>query len=93
MEAYLHIFLKPKAGISEESIKEKMNLAIDWYKYSDYCWVVKTTSNVTKWQTRLKSFVEPDGTLLILKIDPSQKQGWIAKGFWEWLKKDGSKKS
>lgn len=92
MTSFLHIFIKPKDGVSEEQVKKKMNLAVDWYKYSDYCWVIKTTSNVAKWQTRLKPLVEPGGTLLIFKIDPSQRQGWIAKSFWEWLKQDGGKK-
>lgn len=86
--ALYHIFLRPKFGVTPEQVMEKMNLAVDWYKYSDYCWVVNTTSNAAKWQTRLKPLVEPDGTLLILKLDPSQRQGWIAKGFWEWLKKE-----
>jgi hypothetical protein len=86
MATYLHIFIKPKAGINAEKVKEMMDLAVDWYKYSDYCWVVKTTSDVNKWQTRLKPLVEPDGTLLILAIDPSNRQGWIAKAFWDWIK-------
>jgi len=88
MASFLHIFLKPKAGVTEETVKTKMNLAVDWYKYSDYCWVVKTTSEVARWQTRLKPLVEPDGTLLILTIDPTKRHGWIAKGFWDWLKKN-----
>lgn len=88
-----HIFIRPKTGVTEEEVKKKMNLAVDWYKYSEYCWVVKTTSNATKWQTRLKPLVEPKGTLLILKIDPSERQGWIAKGFWEWLKSDKKNKA
>lgn len=87
MATFLHIFLKPKPGITDEAIKAKMNLAVDWYKYADNCWVVKTTSDVAKWQTRLKPLVEPSGTLLILTVDPEKRQGWLAKGFWEWLKK------
>ena len=93
MATFLHVFIKPKVGVSEDQIKQKMNLSIDWYKYSEYCWVVKTTSDVAKWQTRLKPLVEPDGTLLILAVDPTKRQGWIAKGFWEWLTKNGAKKA
>lgn len=86
MASFLHIFLKPKAGISDEMVKSKMDLSKDWYKYSDYCWVVKTTSDVDRWQTRLKPLVEPGGTLLILTIDPVKRQGWIARSFWDWLR-------
>jgi hypothetical protein len=92
-KSLFHIFVKPKAGVSEEQVKEKMDLAVDWYKYSDFCWVVKSTSDPAKWQTRLKPLVEPGGTLLIFKIDPTQRQGWIAKSFWEWLKDGDDKKA
>ncbi len=93
MASFIHVFLNPKAGVSEEQIKKKMDLGIDWYKYSEHCWVVKTTSDVNKWQTRLKPLAEPDGTLLILTVDPTKRQGWIAKGFWGWLAKNGAKKT
>jgi len=85
---FLHIFIKPKSGVTSEQVREQLNLALNWYKYSEYCWVVKTTSGVDKWQTRLRPLVEPDGTLLILTIDPQNRQGWIAKGFWDWLDKN-----
>jgi hypothetical protein len=87
MASFLHVFLKPSAGKSEAEVEKVMNLAVDWYKYADYCWVVKTTSAIEKWQVRLKPLVGRDGNLLILAIDPTKRQGWIAKGFWDWLKK------
>jgi hypothetical protein len=87
MSTFLHVFIKPKRGVTDEMVTEKLNLAIDWYKYAENCFVVKTTSDVSKWQTRLKPLVEPDGSLLILTVDPTKRQGWIAKSFWEWLKK------
>ena len=79
MASFYHIFIQPRAGVTDDSVKEIMNLAIDWYQYSEYCWVVKTTSNAKKWQSRLKPFVDPEGNLLIIKIDPSDRQGWTIK--------------
>jgi len=96
MADFLHIFIKPRKGISEEHVKEKMDLAVDWYKYSDNNWVVKTSSDIQTWFSRLKNFVEVveddkgnlmDGTLVILKIDPQVRHGWVSKGFWTWLDK------
>lgn len=86
MASFYHIFIQPRAGVTDDSVKEIMNLAIDWYQYSEYCWVVKTTSNAKKWQSRLKPFVDPEGNLLIIKIDPSDRQGWMEKSFWKWLR-------
>lgn len=87
MTSFYHIYLRPKHGVTDEQVDEKINLSIDWYKYSPSCWLVKSTSDVAKWQTRLKPLVEPDGELVILKVDPTERQGWIAKGFWDWYKK------
>jgi len=86
MPSFLHIFLKPASNVTHDMIKEKMDLAISWYRYADYCWVIKTSSDVAKWQTRLLPLAKDDGTLLILTIDPKKRQGWVAKGFWDWLK-------
>ena len=86
--SFFHIFIKPRSAVTDEQVKKQMNLALDWYKYSDYCWVVKTTSDSTKWQTRLKPLVEPSGALLIFKLDLSERHGWMAKGFWSWLRGD-----
>jgi len=89
MTSIFHIYIKHKAGVTEEQIKAKMNLAVDWYKYSDTNWIVKTTSDTAKWQTRLKPLVEPSGALLILPIDTAAKrQGWMVKSFWEWMRSD-----
>ncbi|WP_329847420.1 hypothetical protein [Stenotrophomonas sepilia] len=88
--SFLHVFLKPKEGVTSDQVKEKMDLALDWYKYADDCWVVKTTSEIEKWQARLKPLAEPDGSLLIFKLDASKRQGWLAKSFWKWLRDAGS---
>lgn len=87
MTSFYHIYLQPKKGVTEEQIEEKIDLSLDWYKYAAKCWIVKSSSDVAKWQTRLKPLVEPDGSLLILKIDPYARQGWLAKGFWDWYEK------
>ena len=93
MAIYLHIYARPESGVTEEDVEKVMNLALDWYRYSEYCWVVKTTSDVSKWQTRLLPLIKPGGTLLILKVDPTKRQGWLAKSFWEWLRKHVRKKT
>lgn len=87
MISFYHIYLQPQEGITQSQINDQIDLAIDWYKYAPNCWVVKSTSEIERWQTRLKPLVEPDGSLVVLKVDPWVRQGWIAKGFWEWLKK------
>jgi hypothetical protein len=84
MISFYNIFIQPKNGITDKDVENVMNLALDWYRYSNSNWLVKSTSNIEKWQTRLKPLVAPGGKLVILKIDPSERQGWLSKDFWNW---------
>ncbi len=86
MNYFYHIYLKPKKGVDLEPLEKSFNLALDWYRYAPNSWVVKSNQTVQKWQDRLLKHVEPDGVLLILKIDQTGRQGWISKKFWEWFK-------
>ena len=80
------IYISPKKGILQSQVEEKMNLAVDWYRLHDSVWVVETTSDAAKWQTRLRPLVVPDGVLFICKLDTSDRQGWMPKKYWEWIK-------
>jgi hypothetical protein len=86
MTSLYHIYVHPKKGISNEQLEKVMNNAVDWYRYRDNAYIVYTTSDETKWQERLKPLVDPDGHLLITKLQPSEFNGWMPKKFWEWYK-------
>jgi hypothetical protein len=88
---YIHICLEPKQGIKMETIVEKMNLAVDWFRYTDTNWVVYTTSDISKWQRRLKEFADPDGSLFICELNINNRNGWMSKDFWKWLRKERKK--
>ena len=87
MAAFLHVSISPHKNATQEDVEKKLNLAIDWYRYTKGGYVVYTTSSSAKWKARLINFVKPDGILFICKLDVSTRQGWMTKDFWEWLKK------
>lgn len=87
MATFYQVYLKPKSGVGYAEIREKMDLALDWYKYAENCWILKSMSTPEKLYTRLKTLVEPDGELFICKLDVSQSQGWMSKKLWAWLRK------
>jgi hypothetical protein len=82
---YYQIYLVPKEGVDNEMVKKKIDLSLDWFKYDNSMWVVYSTSDVIKWQTRLKPLVEPTGSLFICEINLENRNGWMDKKFWEWL--------
>jgi hypothetical protein len=86
MADFLHIYISPAEGVTIKQIEGKLDLALDWYRYATGLYIVHTTSGVDKWKARLIDLVKPRGRLLIVKLDISQRQGWMNKGFWEWLR-------
>lgn len=93
MANFLHVFARPKPASSVEEIETVLNKALDWYRYYEGVYVVRTAKSPEVWRTRLEPLVQPEGDLFIAKLDLSEKQGWMNKAFWDWLeanlKKEG----
>jgi hypothetical protein len=85
-EQFLHLYIKPKEGITTEQIKEKLNKALDWYRYGSGLYIIYTNSDHEKWYRILEDFAKPEGSIFICKLDINISQGWMTKGFWEWIK-------
>ncbi len=88
MGKFYHVFIEPKAEVTYEQVEEKMNLSLDWFRCNSNVWVLYTTSNKNKWQTRLKPLVEPKGNLFICELNIRERNGFMTKKFWEWIKKN-----
>ena len=85
---YYHIYIKTKEGITTDKVEEKMNLALDWFRYDKGLYVVYSTSDVKKWMTRLKPLAESGGKLFICELNEDNRNGWMNKDFWKWLRED-----
>jgi len=84
---YLHISFDLKNDpVDLEKLKQRFNLGVDWIHYMPNCWIVKTTSSAQKWYDRLKPYIG-NNNIFICKIDLSERQGWLPKWVWEWIKK------
>lgn len=84
---FIHVYITPKNGVTREKVEEKMNLAVDWYRYTNHLYIVYTTSDIPKWQSRLQELVEPDGFMFICEFNIRNYNGWMQQGFWDWIKK------
>ncbi|MGB8278638.1 MAG: hypothetical protein WCF20_12000 [Methylovirgula sp.] len=81
------IYINRSEASSYEDVKKKMDLSRDWYRVTERLWILYTTSDSEKWYARLNRLVKDDGSLLICKLDMSDRQGWMSEKFWEWLRK------
>lgn len=86
MSNFYNIYIVPEEGITKEQVEEKMNLALDWYRYDKKSYLVYTSSDEKKWKARLVNLVKPNGSLFICKVDVNDRQGWMLPKFWEWIR-------
>jgi hypothetical protein len=80
-----HIYIFPKQGVTKANIEARMNLARDWFRYNERCYVVKTTTDEKEWGERLLPLVDPGGYLFICRFDPAHYHGFMSSKFWEWF--------
>ncbi len=86
MADFYHVFIQSKVGVSPDQVEEKMNLAVDWFRCTPNVWVLYSTSDEDKWQSRLKPLVVPRGSLFICRLDIANRNGWMSKQFWKWIR-------
>jgi len=63
------------------------NKAIDWIRYAPNCWIVWTSSSPETWYGRLKPLLGEKDSLFIVEINVAERQGWLSRSIWDWLKK------
>ena len=57
-----------------------------WQHPLESTWVVYTTLDVNDIYEKLHSVMDNNDLLLVLAVDPTKRQGWLAKSFWEWMR-------
>lgn len=87
------LYIKRKPDVIYETVKEKINLSVDWYRINEELWILYTTSNAEKWYSRLSPYVKEGGNIFISKLDVSSRQGWMDKKFWKWLRREKDTKT
>jgi hypothetical protein len=83
---FLHIAFKfadddPKIA----KLKPIFNKAIDWFRYAPNCWIVWTSNSAEKWYERLRPHITDEDNMFIVRMDMSERQGWLSKSIWEWM--------
>lgn len=79
------VMLNANPGLTIADVQNALGNDIQWYRVANNVWVVHI-SNTSKWLfDRLSSLATPSGTLLITRLDPKDRQGWMPKQFWDWV--------
>jgi hypothetical protein len=85
---FFHISFVFKDEPIIEGLEPTFSKAKDWVRYSDTCWIVYTTSDAQRWYNRLKPNIGARDNVLVVRIDPLERQGRMPKFVWEWFRKE-----
>jgi hypothetical protein len=85
MAEFFNVYIYCKKDVPFEKLEKQMNLSLDWMRITQHVWILYSTSDIDKWQERLRPLVEPDGSLFICRIDIKKRNGWMSKQFWDWI--------
>jgi hypothetical protein len=80
---FLHISFVFKKDPLVAELEPVFNKAMDWVRYSDTCWIVYTSSDAERWYKRLKPKIGARDNVLIVRIDPSERNGYMPKSVWK----------
>jgi hypothetical protein len=62
-------------------------IAPDWLRYSFNCWIVWTSRPASDFLYTLKPIIGQSDSVLIVKLDMSERNGWEPLWVWEWMDK------
>jgi len=93
---YIHV------SVAHESppitgLEKCFNSALDWYRYSDYSWVLYTTTDIDTWRDRIRKvrgMKMAEVIFFMCVFDPTVSKsysGYMTKDFWDWLKESRSR--
>jgi hypothetical protein len=87
MNRFLHISLTFNEGLPKvQELEPLFNaLAPDWLRYSFNCWIVWTARPANDFLYALKGAIGKTDSVLIVKLDLSDRAGWQPKWIWDWM--------
>ena len=57
----------------------------DWQHPVESTWFISSDLQVNDIYRKLHSFIDKNDRLLVIQVSKENKQGWLAKNFWDWL--------
>ena len=57
-----------------------------WWHHLESTWIIFTQESVTKWREKIKAVLDDNDRLLVVNITKQERDGWLDKTAWAWLK-------
>jgi hypothetical protein len=89
---FLHVGFSFRGGrsVPTDSIQTVLNKALDWVRYAPNCYILYTTTDVETWYVLLRKVIHEKDHIFIVELNIENREGWLPKSVWEWIRKDRS---
>jgi hypothetical protein len=89
MDRFLHISFTFNEGVPKVRELEPAfdYLAPDWLRYSFNCWIVWSSRPASDFLYGLKPLIGTSDSMMIVKLDMSDRNGWEPQWVWDWIDK------
>lgn len=57
----------------------------DWQHPVESTWFISSNLQADDIYNHLFQFIDKNDRLLVIQVNQTNKQGWLAKSFWDWL--------
>jgi hypothetical protein len=85
---FLHIgFNFDERPAPAKRIQKVLDKALDWILYAPNCYIVYTSRDSQHWYRRLRDVLDEDDNIFVVELNIENRQGWLPKSVWEWIKK------
>jgi hypothetical protein len=86
---YYTVVFKFAGQYDVDALKSVFDSALDWYRYAPNFWILWSTKTAEEWYAVIKPKVKEGDHFFICELATGNRQGWMARDFWDWLNKDG----
>lgn len=77
--------LKNKGIKNYDALYSAIRLTGKWWHFLDSTWIVQSSFTSQQIYNQLAPHLLKDDNILIIKIDPTDKYGWLPQGGWTWF--------
>lgn len=91
-KGYIIVFTCQEEYIDYDDMIEEIKKCPSWWKYNDTTWLIATSESAEELWKRIKPKIDKKERYFIVEINADNRQGWLNKSHWEWLKTHLEKK-
>jgi hypothetical protein len=90
---FYFVMVNARSGVTIEDVQRVLlvNPVTNYYRIAPNVWIAKVAdwpyaNHATTISARLQPLVEPTGRHLVVQMNVADREGWMDKEFWTWLR-------